>query len=197
MAALPKPIGIDATLVAIATGIGHAAKLLPDLSRSVVGAVAVKTARVRIEFDMARTAEKSTSGVELGVRTFAVTAGRIGETTTSRASNHGVIDLEIVAVAETTAPPDRAPPLPPGGKQREVIAHAIDLLKMPATTERLSDADRKVVDELVAQAEAALADGNLAVAAAAIAEIERLFTSRESPQPAPATPARRQRKRSR
>ena len=119
MAGLPKPIGIGVTLVDIATGIGTAAKRLPDLSRSEVGAVAVKTAKVRIDFEMASIRATANSGVSLGIRTssiLGVGAGVTRASTRSTARSVGSIELEIVAIADVPQPANPPRPAPPRPK---------------------------------------------------------------------------------
>lgn len=193
MAALPRPIGIGTTLVDIATGIGHSAKLLPSLSRSDVGAVAMKSARVRVEFEMARVAERSADGIELGVRTFGIAAALVSQTERSQATNRGVIEFEIVAITQAGRPPDGASgkgdtdAVASDAKLRERVVRVIELLKVAGATDGLDEGDRKVVDELRAKAEAALAAGDLQQAAAHIAAIEVIFTNAQTPRP-PAQP---------
>lgn len=189
MAALPRPIGIDRTLTDIATAIGNSARLLPTLSRSEIGAVAVKAAKVRVEFQMARAFEKSSDGVELGVKTFSISAAQVSQTSSARAMNNGVIELEIVAVAlaEVTEPvPADSGPRP--DKPREAIVRAIALLKLPEASSTLGAADKKIFNVLLKQAEAALADGELDLAANVLAEIQMLLE--QAPKPAAAAPQR-------
>lgn len=194
MAALPRPIGIGTTLVNIATGIGRSAKRLPSLSRSDVGAVAMKSARVRVEFEMARVAERSADGIELGVRTFGIAAALVSQTERSQATNRGVIEFEIVAITQADRPQDGASgkddtdAVTSDTKLRERVVRVIELLKVAGATDGLDEANRKVVDELRAQAEAALAAGDLQQAAAHIAAIEKIFTNAQAPRP-PAQPA--------
>jgi hypothetical protein len=195
LAPLPRPIGIDRTLTDIATGLGHSARLLPALSQSDIGAVAVKAAKVRLEFQMARSADKSSSDVTLGVKTFSVSAAQVSQSASARASSSGVIELEIVAVALG----DRAEPVlpkpPADDRQREAIVRAIALLRMPEASGRLGTADRKIFEALLKEAEAALAEGELAAAAAALGEIERLLAKAcgvadPLPRAVPAAPKR-------
>ncbi len=183
MAPLPRPIGIDATLTDIATGIGNSARLLAGLSRSEIGAVAVKSARVRLDFQMSRIFDKSADGVELGVKTFSISAAQLSESSSRRAASQGVIELEIVAVATADLPvPASSPPkLQPGNRQREAIVRAIELLKQPAATASLGDAAKRKVSALVAKAEKAMQQGDLPAAAEAIAGIETLLANTADP----------------
>jgi hypothetical protein len=189
LAPLPRPIGIDRTLVDIATGIGRSARLLPTLSKSEVGAVAVRTAKVRIEFAMARATRTAADTIELGVRTFAIAARQSSVESSGKASNNGVIELEIVAVAATeereaetvrtkpVKPPvvDPPPTDDPKKKQREAIVRAIELLALPEASAALDDSDRKIFDDFLDKAKAALGEGDLDTAAGWLQEIQQLL----------------------
>jgi hypothetical protein len=191
LAAVPRPIGIDRTLVDIATGIGMSARLLPGLSMSETGAVAVKSAKVRIEFAMARATSNKSDTVELGVRTFAIAARQSSAEFSNKASNNGVIELEIVAIAATgdraagvepvrpepVKPPAVNPPPndDPKKKQREAIVRAIELLALPPASAALDDADRRIFDDFLGKAKAALVEGDLDTSAGWLQEIQKLL----------------------
>ncbi|WP_439545485.1 hypothetical protein [Sandarakinorhabdus sp.] len=202
MAPLPKPIGIDATLVDIAAGIGEAARLLPTLSRSEIGAVAVKTAKVRIEFEMARASARTGSDVELGLRTFGVGASQSRTASTSTSRNIGSIELEIVAIADADPPPPPKPvkpvkpkpvvegpaldtptptpspvaPVPDSPDPRRVaLDRALAMLKMPQATAGLTARVKRLVATAVGKVEAAVRAGDLDKAAELLAAIPALL----------------------
>jgi hypothetical protein len=138
LAAVPRPIGIDRTLVDIATGIGMSARLLPGLSMSETGAVAVKSAKVRIEFAMARATSNKSDTVELGVRTFAIAARQSSAEFSNKASNNGVIELEIVAIA---AIEDRAAGVEPVRPEPVTVSQPLST-RRPTMTRSKSSARR-------------------------------------------------------
>lgn len=105
MANLPVPAGLDDLLREIADGLGEAARILPEASRSAVGAVAVKRATVEIDFEMTTSLRRSDGSMGLGVRTFLIGAGVRSSDEEARARNSGRIALEIVAIA----PAEEAP----------------------------------------------------------------------------------------
>ncbi|MFZ4689789.1 MAG: hypothetical protein ACOYLS_11175 [Polymorphobacter sp.] len=179
MAPLPRPIGIDATLVDIATGLGKAARLLPSLSRSDLGAVALKTAKVRIDFDMARAAAKTSNDVELGIRTFAIGGNLTRSATAENSRSTGSIELEIVAVAEierSAAPVPAATPTPPvRDPRREAIANAIKLLRSRQALAGLDAATRRRLQAAVKRVETAVDKGELDKAADELAKIPAML----------------------
>ncbi len=186
------------------------ARLLPGLSKSETGAVAVKSAKVRIEFAMARATSNKSDTIELGVRTFAVAARQSSAEFSGKASNNGVIELEIVAIAAIEArsagvepvrpepvKPDAADPPPnddPKKKQREAIVRAIELLGLPPASAALDDADRRTFYEFLFNAQAALAEGDLDTSAGWLQEIQKLLdgaASKATPRARATAPRRR------
>lgn len=98
MAQIPLPLGIGVALVDIARGIGAAARALPERSRSYVGAVAMKSARVRIDFEMATVTTERDSG--LGIRTHQLFGiGTVDNDTVTSSASKGFIEFEVVAIS--------------------------------------------------------------------------------------------------
>ncbi len=178
MAPLPKPLAISTVLTDIATGIGNAASLLPDKSRSAVGAMAVRSAKVHVEFEMAQAVSTGSSFVGVGMKSasFGITTTR--EAVEERQINRGVIDLEIVAIEDSSL--RAAPQEAPDGGRRAAIGTMIDLLKSPPARALLSAARAKQLDAILAEAERLVAEGKLDEAAAVLARGQALI------QPAPA-----------
>jgi len=189
MPALPRPIGIDVTLVDIATGIGKAANLLPTLSRSDIGAVALKTATVRIDFEMARASATAGSSVQLGLRTFGVGASQSRTATNNISRNNGSIQLEIVAIADAA----QAPPLKPGIKPipqppRSIVTpdprrlaalkQALAMLKTPQASAGLNAAARRKLQAALKRLEAAIAKSDIDGAARVLATIPGILPPR-------------------
>ncbi|HEV2818060.1 MAG TPA: hypothetical protein VGW40_12665 [Allosphingosinicella sp.] len=109
MAKFPRPLGIEHVLEDIAIGIGAAARTLPERSRSVVGAVAMKTAKVRIDFEMATADSVNAVGVVANRPQLGIAAGLGTGAAVSRAASRGFIEFEVVAIADI---PEPAPPKP-------------------------------------------------------------------------------------
>jgi hypothetical protein len=121
MATIPKPIGVREMLVDIASGIGGAARTLPEASRSEVGAVAMRGAKVEVEFELSSAArtDSATNSFGLGVRTFRFGGAQSQTETQSR--NTGRITLDIVAIME---PAPRPEPDETKTKDRDPLAEA-------------------------------------------------------------------------
>lgn len=120
MAKFPIPVGLGDMMRDIAGGVAEAARILPEQSRSEVGAVAVKRATVRVDFEMTGSARRRDGTVGIGARTFAITAARRVESAESTARNSGQITLEIVAVADAGSRSDApAPPPDEPGRLRD------------------------------------------------------------------------------
>jgi hypothetical protein len=188
MPALPKPIGIDVTLVDIATGLGKAAKLLPTESRSDIGAVALKTATVRIDFEMARASASTSGGVQLGLRTFGIGASDSRTASNAVSRNSGSIQLEIVAISDAAPAPAPKPgrqpiPRPPRSivapdPRRAALEQALALLKTPQASAGLDAATRRKLQAAVKRLEAAIAKSDIDGAARVLATIPGILPPR-------------------
>ena len=94
-----------------ALGVGH--RKLIESSTSDVGALAVKSAEVTVQFDMSAESQESRSGVSLGVRPAPILGNpSIGFDTTDQrstltASNHAMMVIQIVNVPTTPDEPER------------------------------------------------------------------------------------------
>jgi hypothetical protein len=174
LAQLPNPVGIDETLVSIAAGLAQSAKLLPELSRSEVGAVAMKSASVAVHFEMARTALRAGSSVALGVRTFGISASNTRSADRAEAINRGSISFEVVAIVER---PERdAEVADTGSKGLQALRSLIDILRAEETLAKVPDDVRKELLALADVAEAHMAAGDLVAAAEVAERIEKLYT---------------------
>jgi hypothetical protein len=98
VAKLPEPIGVGAILTDIAGGLGVAARKVAQDSRSELGALAIKGAKVDIEFEMASRRNTDGASAGLGMRSFSFGFGVNREAVDERRINRGRIELEIVAV---------------------------------------------------------------------------------------------------
>jgi hypothetical protein len=175
MPSLPSPIGIDVTLVDIATGIGKAAKLLP----------ALKTATVRIDFEMARASATAGSSVQLGLRTFGVGASQSRTATNNISRNNGSIQLEIVAITDVAPAPPPKPGLKPIPRPpRRIVSpdprlaalkQALAMLKTPRAGAGLNAATRRKLQAAVKQLEAAIAKSDIDGAARVLATIPKIL----------------------
>jgi hypothetical protein len=185
MPPFPRPIGIDVTLKDIATGIGEAARLLPTKSQSAIGAVALKTASVRIDFEMARASATDGSNVQLGLRTFGVGASQSRTATKDISRNNGSIQLEIVAITDVAPPPPPKPELKPipqpprrivtPDRRLAALKQALAMLKTPQASAGLNAATRRKLQAAVKRLEAAIAKSDIDGAARVLATIPKIL----------------------
>ncbi len=178
MADFPIPIGLPAMFRDIAQGIGDAAQLVPQLSRSEVGALAVHRASVEINFEMSTRARLDDGTVGLGARTFlfgpSVSTGS-NETT---ALNIGRITLEIVAITEP-APQVARPVKPPAvgapgaddGLDAKAIRKAIGDMRARLESLNIHETEKRKIAAALEMALASLVAGDLATARSIIAQL--------------------------
>ncbi len=151
----------------IAQGVGVAARILPEASRSEVGAVALKRASVEIDFEMTAAARRSDGTVGIGARTFLIGLGASSSDVESRARNSGRITLEIVAVADpgAAAAPEPAsvidrPLKPDAPEPQPEPAPALDPAEIKAALNLLRrEIDRRLTSGAIAQDVATQARG--------------------------------------
>lgn len=157
MAEIPLPMGIGDVLVDIAEGIGRAAAALPTNSRSFVGAVAMKTARMRIDFEMARVESERSAGVGIRMKEI-VGVGTAEEAVVTRSASKGFIEFEVVAIGDdgdSAAPTLTAAPDP---ARRAAIAAAKAEARKAAEAKAVAESEAKAQAEKAAQAKAATID---------------------------------------
>jgi len=193
VAVFPVPIGLSEMMGDIAEGIAAAGRILPESSRSEVGALAVRSAKVDIAFELSALARHEGGTTGLGVRTFlfgATTASGLNEQT---AHNTGRITLEIVAVIEPerSAQPGPRPPRDerpkdeepkdkePGDERAEAERLRLALRRMREALPALDipETDRKQVEALIGMAAAAIDAGNLYTARDIIAKLAPGFAA--------------------
>lgn len=190
MAKLPVPVGIDRMMRDFAESIGDGARLLPERSRSAVGAVAMKRATVEIDFEMTAGSSRRDGSVGIGVRGFLIGAGVRSGRDESFAAHRGRIVLEIVAIADTAETSDVGPTRPdpepspqPAPPDSAAVAAAIaQMEKLLQTAEAARAIEPRAAvqaHKLLESATKALADGDVAGAverldaAAALIEPDR------------------------
>ena len=159
-----------------AESIGDSARLLPERSRSAVGAVAMKRATVEIDFEMTASSSRREGAAGIGVRGFLIGAGVRGGRDESFAGHRGRIVLEIVAIAEVPEAadgggiqptrPDPKPSPPPAPPDRGAVAAAVaQLEKVLQSAEAARAIEPRVAVEarkLLDAAKKALANGDVA-----------------------------------
>ncbi len=100
----PQFISVQSMLLDVVKAVGEAAGQLPILSRSPVGAIALHRAKITMSFELtssAQTSDASTGvGPMLGVKSLTFGVASTENSVEDRAVNRGVIDLEIVAIAD-------------------------------------------------------------------------------------------------
>lgn len=190
----------------IAEGIAAAGKLLPEASRSEVGALAVHRASVDIAFELSSQASTETGTIGIGARTFLFGPSVETGSNEQTAHNTGRITLEIVAITEPerrTRPrpdpepepdvrpvlpsderpipaPDEPPPDDPGPvdlREPESLRLTIKRMQEALPDLDISDAERKQVAALLEMAAAALAAGNLGAARDIITQLAPGFVA--------------------
>lgn len=191
MAKVPEPVGVGAILTDIAQGLGDAARKVAIASRSDIGALAVKGAKVDIEFEMAsrRSADGVAAGV--GVRTFSFGFGVNREAVDERRINRGRIELEIVAVPVATEaadlppkpvaidPPAKPvivePPAPPdpAAKMRE----ALSALRAELKKRKVPARARAEIEKRLAAIGRQIDSGDLAGATAGLLELQPILAA--------------------
>jgi hypothetical protein len=172
-------------LTDIAQGIGAAARTVVVESRSDIGGLAVKGAKVEVEFEMASHASAEGVSAGLGVRTFSFGFGVNKEAVDERRTNRGRIELEIVAVPVGTAAPTEVTPAPApapvadpgpgpkvdaGARMKQALAALWDQLsgaRIPATV-------RARAEKQLTEAEKLIDKGDLAKATAALVQLQPL-----------------------
>ncbi|MGF1627534.1 MAG: hypothetical protein ACFCVH_21860 [Alphaproteobacteria bacterium] len=173
-------------LLDIAEGIGGAAKILPEASRSAVGAVALKRASVEIDFELSTAAVRKDGSAGLGAKTFLFGFGTSSTTTEALARNHGRIELEIVAFvepepqpADTKASGGKLEPPRPGGESPSPVLDMeqirIAMAAMRAEIARLSqsEAERAKLEQELDRAADLIAAGDLDGAGAILKQIQQ------------------------
>lgn len=180
MAKLPQPIGVGTMLTDIAQGLGAAARLVVEQSKSEVGAIAVKGARVDVEFEMASRATSDAAGARLGVRTFSFGFGVNREAVEERRINRGRIEIEIAAVPLVATP--AAPEVDkPSDADPQTVDAATRMKKAIAVLRKRLDATdvaprlRSTIENALDRIDAFAAAGDLAAATAALLELQPFF----------------------
>lgn len=182
MAKVPEPVGVGAILTDIAQGLGDAARKVAIASRSDIGALAVKGAKVDIEFEMAsrRSADGVAAGV--GVRTFSFGFGVNREAVDERRINRGRIELEIVAVPVATEAADLPPkpvaidppaPPDPAAKMRE----ALSALRAELKKRKVPARARAEIEKRLAAIGRQIDSGDLAGATAGLLELQPILAA--------------------
>lgn len=188
----------------IAEGIGEAGRTLPERSRSEVGALAVRSASVDINFELSAEARDdktgTATGAGLGVRSFLFSSEAQSRTSEWSARNTGRITLEIVAVIEPeakdgsktdgratddhrpVAPPKSPPEIPdvPDPTGREEAARlmlAIGRMREALPRLDIADVERKQVAALIEMAAAQIEAGNLTAARDIITQLAPGFAA--------------------
>lgn len=203
MVDFPIPIGFALMMQEIAEGIGEAGRILPERSRSEVGALAVKSASVDISFELSAEARSEATGTKvggrLGVRTFLFSTRTLNETYEETARNTGRITLEIVAIIEPEAregggtdgrqpvgPPVGPPKVPPdtpdepeSDERKEAARLLLAIARMREALPELdiSDVEKQQVAALIDMAAAQVAAGNHAAARDIITQLAPGFAA--------------------
>ncbi len=153
-----KFIQVTDLLRCIGDGVGQANAGLWRYSASCVGMLAVKTARVTVDFEMTSEAVADTYGLPgplaLGAKTIYLTSASKEE----REINRAQITLEIVSVAPEAPPPGEGASAPggvaPEAPSAKDVQHKQNLLHMTKvmrakilSTKRLSDKNRQTLAE--------------------------------------------------
>ncbi len=173
MADFPIPIGVDRMLRDIAEGIGGAARILPTVSRSEVGAVAMRRATVAIDFELSSAAKRTDDSIGLGAKTFLFGFGASTETTETKVLNHGRIEMEIVAIVEpeegerpkTATPAQPGPPVKaPTPLSADQIRQALAIIQGELHNLPLDEEARGKIEAKIAEIHAAISAGDLHLA---------------------------------
>jgi hypothetical protein len=169
-------------LVDIAQGIGAAGRKVVTESRTDIGGLAVKGAKVDVEFEMASHSSSEGVSAGLGVRTFSFGLGVNKEAVDERRTNRGRIELDIVAVPVGEAAPADVTPLPPPaadpGKGPIVvdagtrIKDAIAALRDQLAGAQIPTKVRAQVEKQLTQAEDLINKGDLAKGTAALVRLQ-------------------------
>jgi hypothetical protein len=159
----------------IAQGIGDAARLIPEHSRSGVGALAVHRANVEVSFELSTQARDESGTVGLGARTFIFGPSIATGSNESTALNTGRITLEIVAITEPEERgkdplPEPDPPLTAEAIRKEIHRMGMLLAEAP-----IPDEDRRSVTALLERASQHLGAGELDAARAILARLAPAF----------------------
>jgi hypothetical protein len=183
MAPLAKTIGVEAMLTDIARGVGEAARILPERSRSPIGAVAVKGVTVNLNFELSAAAVAREAGVGplLGMKSVVFGLGYGERAVEERQLNTGAIALEIVAIPPAEPAPDvpAAPKRPlrpePSGDELEKLAKLLENLRTALAAADLDPPLRREAERLLASAARALAEGDASAASVALEQIAALL----------------------